>query len=116
MVLLIIITSCTLEPQNLLILEMEILGKLFSSKKKLSPSVFMTKSHIHMPFDSLGIHFSSVAHSGLTLYNPMEYSTPGFPAHQQLPELAQTHVHPVGDAILPSHPLLSPSHPALSLS
>ena len=116
MLLLIIVISCTLEPQNLLTLEMEILGKLFSSKKKLSPSVFMTNSHIHMPFDSLGIQFSSVAQSCLTLCNPMECSTPSFPVHQQLPELAQTHVHPGSDAIQPSHPLLSPSPPAFNLS
>ena len=38
----------------------------------------------------------------------MECSTPGFPVHHQLPELDQTHVHRVGDAIQPSHPLLSP--------
>ena len=38
----------------------------------------------------------------------MDCSTPSFPVHHQLPELAQTHVHPVGDAIQPSHPLLSP--------
>ena len=48
----------------------------------------------------------------LTHCNPMNCSTPGFPAHHQLPELAQTHVHWVGDAIQPSHPLLSPSPPA----
>ena len=41
---------------------------------------------------------------------------PGFPDHHQPPELAQTHVHRVGDAIQPSHPLLSPSPPALNLS
>ena len=46
---------------------------------------------------------------------PMDCSTPGFPVHHQLPELAQTHAHQV-DAIQPSHPLLSPSPPALSLS
>ena len=62
------------------------------------------------------VQYSSVAQSCLTLCNPMNHSTPGFPAHQQLPELAQSHVHPVGDAVLPSHPLLSPSHPALNLS
>ena len=39
----------------------------------------------------------------------MNCSTPGFPVHHQLPEVAQTHVHPVSDAIQPSHPLLSPS-------
>ena len=46
----------------------------------------------------------------------MECSTPGFPVHHQLLELAQSHVHRVGDAIQPSHPLLSPSPPALNLS
>ena len=40
---------------------------------------------------------------------------PGFPVHHQLSELAQTHVHQVGDAIQPSHPLLSPSPPAFNL-
>ena len=44
------------------------------------------------------------------------HSTPGFPVHHQLPELAQTHVHWVSDAIQPSHPLLSPSPPAFNLS
>ena len=43
---------------------------------------------------------------------PMNCSTPGLPVHHQLPEFTQTHVHRVGDAIQPSHPLLSPSPPA----
>ena len=59
---------------------------------------------------------SSVAQSRLTLCDPMNCSTPGFPGHHQLPELAQTHVHRVGDAIPPFHPLLSPSPPAFNLS
>ena len=46
----------------------------------------------------------------------MDCSTPGFPVLHHLLELAQTHVHRVGDAIQPSHPLLSPSPPALNLS
>ena len=46
----------------------------------------------------------------------MDCSTPGLPVHHQLPELTQTHVHPVSDAIQPSHPLSSPSPPALNLS
>ena len=54
------------------------------------------------------VQFSSVTQSCLTLCNPMDYSTPGFPFHHQLPELAQTHVHQVSDAIQPSHPLSSP--------
>ena len=41
---------------------------------------------------------------------------PGFPVHHQLPELAPSHVHQVGDAIQPPHPLLSPSLPAFNLS
>ena len=56
--------------------------------------------------------FSSVAQSCPTLCDPMNRSTPGLPVHQQLPEFTQTHVHQVGDAIQPSHPLLSPSPPA----
>ena len=51
-----------------------------------------------------------------TLCNPMDRSTPGFPVHHQLPKSTQTHVHWVGDAIQPSHPLSSPSPPALDLS
>ena len=47
---------------------------------------------------------------------PMDCSTPDFPVHHQIPELAQTHVHWVSDAIQPSHPLSSPSLPALNLS
>ena len=47
---------------------------------------------------------SSVAQSCLTLCDPMNCSTPGFPVHQQLPELAQTHVHRVSDAIHQSRP------------
>ena len=61
------------------------------------------------------VQFSSVAQSCLTLCNPMTCSTPHLPVHCQLPEFTQTHVHWVGDAVQPSHPLSSPS-PAFSLS
>ena len=60
--------------------------------------------------------FSSVVQSCLTLCDPVDCSTPGVPVHHQLPELAQTHVHQLSDAIQPSHPLLSPSRPAFNLS
>ena len=62
------------------------------------------------------VQFSSVAQSCLTLCNLMDYSMPGLPVHHQPPEPTQTHVHQVGDAIQPSHPLSSPSPPAFSLS
>ena len=58
------------------------------------------------------VQFSSVAQLCLTLCNPMNCSMPGLPVHHQLPEFTQTHVYQVGDAIQPSHPLLSPSPPA----
>ena len=58
----------------------------------------------------------AVAQSCLTLCDPMDGSTPGFPVLHHLPELAQPCVHWVGDAIPPSHPLSSPSPPALNLS
>ena len=62
------------------------------------------------------IQFSSVAQSCPTLCDPMNHSTPGLPVHHQLPEFTQTHVHQVGDAIQPTHPLLSSSPPALNPS
>ena len=58
------------------------------------------------------VQFSSVTQSCLTLCDPMNLSTPGHPVHHQLPEFTQTHVHRVGDAIQPSHPLSFPSPPA----
>ena len=57
----------------------------------------------------VSVHFSSVAQSCLTLCDPMNRSKPGLPVHHQLPESIQTHVHCVGDAIQPSHPLSCPS-------
>ena len=69
---------------------------------------FTTKQH----------QFSSVqfTQSCPALCDPMNRSTPGLPVHHQLPEFTQTHVHWVGDAIQPSHPLSSPSPPVLNLS
>ena len=77
-------------------------AKIFSAWKK-NPSL-----RIHF----ISVQFSSVAQSCPTLCDPMNRSTPGLPAHHQLREFTQTHVHRVGDAIQPSHPLSSPSPPA----
>ena len=68
----------------------------------------------HTVFSS--IQFSSVTHSCPTLCNSINHSTPGLPVHHQLLESTKTHVHWVGDAVQPSHPLSSPSPPALNLS
>ena len=72
---------------------------------------------LHERDSALGIRsqFSLVTQSCPTLRNPMDCSTPGFPVHHQLPELAETHIHRTGDAIQPSHPLSSPS-PAFNIS
>ena len=64
----------------------------------------------------ISYQFSSVIQSCPTLCDPVDCSTPGFPVHHQLPEFTQIHVHQVGDAIQPSHPLSSPSLSALILS
>ena len=80
--------------------------------------------YLHSPFHGSyeflkymsSVQFSPVAQSCLTLCDPMNCSTPGLPVHHQLLESTQTHVHQVGDAIQPSHPLSSPSLPALNLS
>ena len=66
----------------------------------------------HIP----SVQFSSVTQSCPTLCDPMNCSMPGLPVHHQLPEFTQTHVHRVGDAIQPSHPLSSPSPPTFNLS
>ena len=65
---------------------------------------------ILMPIRILRDRFSSVPHLCLTLHDPMDCSTPGFPVHHQLWELTQTHVHPVSLC----HPLLLP--PSIFLS
>ena len=65
-------------------------------------------------FNGASVQFSrSVVSDSL---RPMDCSTPGFPVHHQLLELAQTHVHQVDDAIQPTHPLSSPSPPAFNHS
>ena len=70
-----------------------------------SASVSFTWRHFILPTGAIITTYSSVSQSCLTLWDPMDCSTPGFRVHHQLLELAQTHVHWVGDAIQPSHPL-----------
>ena len=62
-----------------------------------------------MDTNYIHLQFSSIAHSCPTLWDPMDCRTPGFPVHHQLPELAQTHIHQVSNAIQPSQPLSFPS-------
>ena len=65
---------------------------------------------------NFGVQFSSVTQLCPTLCDPMNHSMPGLPVHHQLPELTQTYVHWVSDAIQPSHPPSYASPPALNLS
>ena len=71
-------------------------------------------SSLENPMNSQSV--ISVIQSCLTLCDPTGCGMPGLPVHHQLPELTQTHVHRVSDAIQPSHPLLSPSPPTFILS
>ena len=64
----------------------------------------------------VSVQFSSVVQSCPTLCDPMDCSKEGFPVHHKLPELAQTHVHWVSDAIQACHPLSSPFPPVFNLS
>ena len=70
----------------------------------------------YLPVLTSLFQFNSVAQLCRTLCDPMDCSTPGLPVPHQLPELTQTHVHWVCDAIQPSHPLSTPSPPALNIS
>ena len=88
---------------------------MFSSKSFIVSSLtFRSLIHFELIF-VYGVQFSSVTHSCPTLCGPMDCSTPGLAAHHQLPEFPKTHVHKVGDAILPTYPLSSPSPPAFNL-
>ena len=98
---------------------MHVHSSLTCNRPKLETSYLFIKKwmdvcSIYKNFSS--VQFSLVAQSCLTLCNHVECSTPGLPVYHQLPELVQTHVHRVGDAIQPSHPLSSPSSPAFNLS
>ena len=85
----------------------------------ISPALagrFFITEPLGKPFREISVQFSSVTQSCPTLCDPMNHSMPGLPVHHQLPELMQTHIHRVGDAIQSSHPLSSPFPPALNLS
>ena len=69
-----------------------------------------------LPTWRFSVQFSSVTQSCPTLCDSMNRSTPGLPVHHNLPEFTQIHVHQVGDAIQPSHPLSSPFPPATNPS
>ena len=87
----------------------------FSRQEYWSRLLFSAPEAYKGPLDQ-SVQFSLVIQSCLTLCDPMNHSIPGLPVHYQLPEFTQTHVHWVGDAIQPFHPLSSPSPPALNLS
>ena len=99
------------------------LQTIYHSSVQFTPSVVSNslqphrRQHARSPCPSAApracsVHFSSVAQSYPALCDPMNCSMPGLPVHYQLPESTQTHVHQVGDAIQPFHPLSSPFPPA----
>ena len=67
----------------------------------------ISKSRTQLSDFHFKVQFSSVPQSCLTLCDPMNGSTPGLPVHHQLLEFTQAHIHRVGDAIHPCHPLSS---------
>ena len=74
------------------------------------------QQYVNRELRGVQVQFSSVSQSCLTLCDHTNCSTPGLPVHHQLLEFTQTHVHRVGDAIQPSHPLSSSFSPALNPS
>ena len=87
-------------------------SQIIAPKQRKTLLTFFTQ----MSFAPSVLLISSVTQSCLTLCDSMNCSTPGLPVPHQLLESTQTHVHWVGDANQPSHPLSSPSPPALNLS
>ena len=96
-----------LRSKHLLILWLQSLSAVILYPKKIKCHCF----NFYLP-RSVSVQYSSVTQSWLTLWDPMNRSTPGLPVHHQLPEFTQTHAHWVSDVIQPSHPLSSPSPPA----
>ena len=84
-------------------------------KLSYSQVLFFASTELNLTSTS-SVQLSSATQSCSTLWDPMNCSTPGFPVHHQCLEFVQTHVHRVGDAIQPSHPLPPPSPPSFSLS
>ena len=89
-------------------------ANVHTAHSSIQSLAYMSQPWVPLRKTLLSVQFSHP--SCLTLCDPMDCSLPGCPVHQQLPELAQTHVHRVGDAIQPSRPLLSLSLPAFNLS
>ena len=87
------------------------------SRRSYSANMFAFLLSLYLGVELLGhvltLCFSSVSQS--CLCDPVDCSTPGLPVHHQLSEFTQTHVHWVGDAIQPYHPLSSPSPPFFNL-
>ena len=90
----------------------DLLMKVKEQGKNVDLKLNSQKTKIMASGPISSVQFTSVVQLCLTLGNPMNCSMPGLPVHHQLPEFTQTHVHRVGDAIQPSHPLSSPSPPA----
>ena len=95
-------------------------GLLFPSPRDIHDSgikftsvAFPALAGVFFTTEPPGSSVQSLSH--VQLCDQMDCSTSGLPDHHQLPESTQTHVHWVGDAIQPSHPLTSPSPPALNL-
>ena len=87
-------------------------GKKKFNKMALALNTFSNTSINQNNKNVSSVQLSSVTQSCPSLWDPKNRSMPGLPVHHQLPEFTQTHVHRVGDAIQPSHPLLSTSPPA----
>ena len=103
--------ECSLE--GLMVrLKLQYFGQLVWKADSFEKTVMLGKIEGRNKSLFSSVQLGSGTQSCPTLYDPMNCSTPGLPVHHQLPEFTHTHVHRVGDAIQPSHPLLSPSPPA----
>ena len=76
----------------------------------------LVATNLQLLKNKISVNDVVVSQSCLTHCDPVACHTPGFPVHHQLPELTQTHVHRVSNAIQPSHLLSSPSPPTFNLS
>ena len=105
-----------MEASEVSVTDIALLGLHFHQAREIYTRSFIPSVNTYSVQFSCSAAAAKSLQSYPTLCDPMDCSIPGFPVHNQLPELAQTHVHRVSDAIQPCHPLSSPSPPAFNLS
>ena len=102
--------------QNILSFLFWKISNVYKNRRNWWTLMYLSSSFKAYKLTANPVHISSVTHLCPTLCDSMDCSAPGLLVHHQLPEITQTHVHQVSEAVQPSHPLSSPSFPTFNPS